>query len=210
MTPIEHLQDRLKNRFPKCGFVLDRPKNPNGAWFLDIFNPFGKTAGVNGIRLVVSFKKPADTNKPTQVTEFGLSIISPPCSEPAYDESFEEIYPNELSVFNRIVCLFTARPIKEFYIVEAKGNVIVGRNGDCEIRVGDEFNKAVLYGPAGFVQIEKIRQVNFKIKSISAYGKEFDNISSGTTAAITVEGSGGLESGWILESRPLEEGAMIT
>lgn len=97
-------------------------------------------------------------------------------------------------------------PMKQFFIVESKNNLLVGRNGDHELHIGDEFNKLVLYKhfydakrdmiDAG---VEETKQINYKITSIVAYDRELEFLGAGMTGLLVLEGEGELKQDWVLE-----------
>lgn len=86
--PIESLERVLKRRFPAAQIVLDRPRKPSGAWFLDIT--------LNEHPVIVQWR---------QGKGFGISSSL----EKQYGAGADEVYKDEEAAYGRIVSLLLSR-----------------------------------------------------------------------------------------------------
>ena len=94
--------------------------------------------------------------------------------------------------------------MKEFLIAVAKENLVMGRNGDVPISIGDVFTRMVYYIPKKppyeeSSKIDKEQNIEIKVVKIYAYGRDLNELSGLTTGAILVTGeTDKLRSDWVL------------
>lgn len=87
-TQIESLERQLRGRFPNATITLDRPKKPNGVWYLD----------------VVSNEHPVSIQwKAGQ--GFGISSSA----SHAYGDGADEVYAEQEAAYGRTVSLLLSR-----------------------------------------------------------------------------------------------------
>src|SRR5438132_426529 len=84
MNPIEKMEQRIKNSFPKAHCAMDAAETPTGSWFLDI--------GVDNYSMIIEWRPDRG---------FGLTAGR----ECVFGEGADETYPDYGSAVRRVLWL---------------------------------------------------------------------------------------------------------